>query len=965
MQRTRSLPLRLISLVLLAIPTLALPPVAASHGAGPATPVLQASLVGSSRDSWHDDHRSTPRLQFEPAWAAPAGLVGEGVARVFLAEHADAYALPRDLGNLRLARVQESLLGTHVVHQQMLHGIEVEGAEIIVSISRETGTIYRVWNNIYPVKTPPAAPSALLGAEAAYDAAWTALRAHGDLLAPPAQRTHWVPVGENFVLETVVDLELSAPYGGWRVRVDAATGAVRAIEDRHLHRVKHTDYERSVEERIGAYAGSPSDRRAAFLRFEAQAATAPWVPAYRAAGTGLVFDPDPRTTLANATLQDGSPAGNFTAAYFTRNLLDITFNAGVYSLTGPWVTIANWDPPATAPSTTTTGNWTATRGNNAFNDALVYFHLDQSQRYMQSLGFTGPSGIQQGSIVTDTDGVNGADNSYYTPGTNRLSFGHGCVDDSEDADVVLHEYGHAIHYSINPSWGGGDAGAIGEGFGDYWAGSYSYVTVNGDTFHPEWVFSWDGHGSPVQCWDGRVLNQFGAQYDPNATYGAHQTIPGGYQSDELWSTPLFQTLVAVMDAGYTRESVDQIILESHFGLGSGVRMRDLANVTIATAAALQPGNPHADLFVQKFLVHNIVDVPFVGLQVEAVVVSEAGTNGAADPGESVHLGITLKNAGTLGAVSVGATLASGTPGVIIDAGSSLYGDIPAGGSAVNQSDFVVTIPGSHPCGDPVEFTLELDFTEESFTTTTLDFEIGTGTVLGVSQSIEPGLAIPDNNGSGVTSVMTVSGTGATVTSGFNVDIDLTHTYIGDLIVRLTSPAGTTVTLHNRSGGSAEDIVGNYPGTLVPAQPLSAFIGNPVDGNWTMFVSDNANIDIGVLNSWGINDVQGHECDSPTAIEGADGGSIRFGLAPNEPNPSRDGTTIRFSLARGDLPMRLEIVDVAGRVVRTLADGVLPAGEHVRVWDTRDERGHEVGAGVYFYRLAQGGARVARKLLTVR
>jgi subtilisin-like proprotein convertase family protein len=581
---------------------------------------------------------------------------------------------------------------------------------------------------------------------------------------------------------------------------------------------------------------------------------------------------------------------------------------------------------------------------------------------MQALGFTGASGIVERSIVADSDGVNGADNSYYSGG--RLAFGHGCVDDSEDADVVLHEYGHAIHYSINSNWGGGDSGAIGEGFGDYWAGSYSYVTQNGDTFHPEWVFSWDGHGSPVQCWNGRVMNQFGAQYDPNATYGAHQSIPGGYQSDELWSTPLFQSLIALMDLGYSRDSVDQIILESHFGLGSGVRMRGLANATIATAGLLQPGNPHADVFIQKFLVHNIIDVPFVGLQVDEVTVSNAGGNGAADPGETVHLHVALKNAGTLGAVDVSGVLTSTTPGVVISVDSSLYGDIGPGASATNQTDYVVSIPANHPCGDPVQFSIEAEFQPESLTSTVLDFELGTGVVLGVSQSIEPGLAIPDNNSGGVSSVMTVSGTGATVTAGFNVDIDLTHTYIGDLIVRLTSPNGTVVTLHNRSGGSAQNIIGNYPGTLTPAQPLSAFLGDPVDGNWTMFVSDNAGVDIGTLNSWGINDVQGYDCeevvDAPTGSA-----ALRFSLSQNEPNPLAQETSIRFSLSRGDLPTQLEIIDVSGRIVRTLVDGTVNAGEHVQVWDGKDNLGSPVGAGVYFYRLRQGDDVATRKLLTVR
>ena len=66
----------------------------------------------------------------------------------------------------------------------------------------------------------------------------------------------------------------------------------------------------------------------------------------------------------------------------------------------------------------------------------------------------------------------------------------------------------------------------------------------------------------------------------------------------------------------------------------------------------------------------------------------------------------------------------------------------------------------------------------------------------------------------------------------------------------------TVILHSRSGGTAENIVGNYPGTLTPYQSLGAFTGHPLDGTWTLNVSDNAGIDTGTLDSWGIHNPSG-------------------------------------------------------------------------------------------------------------
>jgi hypothetical protein len=224
------------------------------------------------------------------------------------------------------------------------------------------------------------------------------------------------------------------------------------------------------------------------------------------------------------------------------------------------------------------------------------------------MGFTGPTGngVQYNSIEVDANGLSGADNSHYLPGSNRLAFGHGCVDDNEDADVIWHEYGHAINHSINNSYFGGDTGGMGEGFGDYWAGTHSVNTMNGDIFRPEWVFTWDGHGVPVGCWNGRLLNRTDVQYDPSQTYGAHQTV-NGVLADELWSAPLFKTLNDLIGMGHPRDETDQIILEAQFGLGSGITMRVMGNAIVDTALNLYPGGPHANTFATNLAAQNIIE----------------------------------------------------------------------------------------------------------------------------------------------------------------------------------------------------------------------------------------------------------------------------------------------------------------------------------------------------------------------
>jgi flagellar hook assembly protein FlgD len=60
-----------------------------------------------------------------------------------------------------------------------------------------------------------------------------------------------------------------------------------------------------------------------------------------------------------------------------------------------------------------------------------------------------------------------------------------------------------------------------------------------------------------------------------------------------------------------------------------------------------------------------------------------------------------------------------------------------------------------------------------------------------------------------------------------------------------------------------------------------------------------------------------------------------------------------------------IYDVSGRLVRTLTDRTLPAGEHRATWDGRTVDGSRAGAGIYFYAFRAGDLQETRKLLHVR
>ena len=88
---------------------------------------------------------------------------------------------------------------------------------------------------------------------------------------------------------------------------------------------------------------------------------------------------------------------------------------------------------------------------------------------------------------------------------------------------------------------------------------------------------------------------------------------------------------------------------------------------------------------------------------------------------------------------------------------------------------------------------------------------------------------------------------------------------------------------------------------------------------------------------------------------------RLALAPPSPNPSRGVTTLRWSLATA-ADGTLELRDVAGRRVRTLARGTFAAGEHAQTWDGRDATGRPVPPGLYFARLVAAGGQRSQRIV---
>ncbi len=92
-------------------------------------------------------------------------------------------------------------------------------------------------------------------------------------------------------------------------------------------------------------------------------------------------------------------------------------------------------------------------------------------------------------------------------------------------------------------------------------------------------------------------------------------------------------------------------------------------------------------------------------------------------------------------------------------------------------------------------------------------------------------------------------------------------------------------------------------------------------------------------------------------------SLKAATITAAPNPFVDDTSIRFALDEG-ADVRVRVLDVLGKTLRTVEQGWKAAGSHSISWDGRDDRGDKVPAGAYFVRLDTGSVPAFGKILRI-
>jgi hypothetical protein len=239
--------------------------------------------------------------------------------------------------------------------------------------------------------------------------------------------------------------------------------------------------------------------------------------------------------------------------------------------------------------------------DDRFEEVNTYYHLDRTQRAIQALGFSAGSGILNRPLSAHAHYFSGC-NAFFDPINGGVHFGdfdgppESCFgpspapgpplyDSGEDADVVIHEYGHAIHDNQVPGWSFGpypaaeQAGSMGEGFGDFLAG-----VMNNDPCIGEYItFNELSCGGSPGLRSLEIAGTYPGMFEscPDVDYNG-DTVP---ETEEphcgglVWGAALWDLVQAIGGGSATQQARDtglELVLEGQFFLDQTATFQEAA-----------------------------------------------------------------------------------------------------------------------------------------------------------------------------------------------------------------------------------------------------------------------------------------------------------------------------------------------------------------------------------------------------
>ncbi|MFJ4317478.1 M4 family metallopeptidase [Streptomyces lavendulae] len=393
-------------------------------------------------------------------------------------------------------------------------------------------------------------------------------------------------------------------------------------------------------------------------------------------------------------------------------------------------------------------------------------------------------------------------------------------------DVAAHEMTHGLTSVTGNMTYSGEPGGLNEATSDIMAANVEFAANNpndvGDYLVGEKI-DINGDGTPLRYMD-----------KPSKDGGSKDAWYSGIGSiDVHYSSGPANHVYYLMSEGSGAKVINGVSYDSPTSDGLPVTAigRDAAakiwfraltvgyfksntNYAAARTATLQAA---ADLYGQGSTTYNNVANAWAGINVGARIVSGVSVTPIANQTTQINTAVSLQVQATStnpGALSYAAT---GLPaGLSINSSTGL---ISGTATTAGTSNVTVTVTDSASKTGTASFTWTVGTAQQNVFENTNDYAI--------------------NDNATVESPITVTRTG-NAPSTLKVDVDIKHTYVGDLRVDLVAPDGTVYNLRNRSGGSADNILQSF--TVNASSEVA-------QGVWKLRVADLASADTGKIDSW--------------------------------------------------------------------------------------------------------------------
>jgi subtilisin-like proprotein convertase family protein len=406
---------------------------------------------------------------------------------------------------------------------------------------------------------------------------------------------------------------------------------------------------------------------------------------------------------------------------------------------------------------------------------------------------------------------------------NLYSGGSGCANTGLISDVMYHEWGHGL----DDNTGGIEDGGFSEGYGDVMSVMLNHSNILGIGFRTN-------GGGPVR------------DLEPDMVYP--RDAGGEVHSEGLIIAGAFWDLFKELRGTYGEDGAQDVYSKLALKvISTASRYTDVYDALLVIDddnGSLGDGTPNYCSINKAFAIHGLATAD-EGCNLAALDAFEVDDlaggngNGILEPGETATLWVTARNAApSVLSDLTGALSVTGT-GVSVTDGTLGWESIAARSARRSDDPAQITLDSSVACGATIQARVALTGGGRSATVQSV---LNVGRLDGTAETrsaTDLPKAIPDS--SSVTTTATIDSEqweAATTVQAAHLKLDLRHTYVGDLVITLMAPDGTTKEIY-RGSGSGDDVHLDQDVTALLA-------GLKGKGTWTLKVSDNAAADTGNL-----------------------------------------------------------------------------------------------------------------------